>query len=332
MKILFVSQNLASFIEKDLGILQYEHQVRKKQLRGLVDIPSLIHGIIWADLTFCWFGKMHAFFAVLFSIVFHKKTVVVAGGDDVTCVPEINYGMFCFWWKKWCPLFVFQKANLILSVSEYNRKETIDNAKVDPIKVRKIYHGFDEHQWRPVNGISKETMVLTVGGINHETRIKKGLDLFIKTARHLPDIPFILVGPCGDDAIEILKADAPPNVNFIYGLYGEDLVWMYSRAKVYVQASVHESFGCSLAEAMLCECIPVVSHNAALPEIVGDCGFYSADLTSESLAKSIREALDADLDMGKRARQRIKHLFSIEKRRIDLLSAIDHVVNGHQQA
>ena len=96
-----------------------------------------------------------------------------------------------------------------------------------------------------------------------------------------------------------------------------------AKAKVYEQASRHESFGCSLAEAMLCECIPVVSRNAAIPEVVGDCGFYVNDLNPESVAGNVKEALNVSNDLRENARERIRTHFPLEKRKRELLIAVE---------
>ncbi len=325
MNILFVHQGLMSFVQRDLEILQSAHEVRDLRFRGLEDLPALMSGARWADLTFSWFGKLHAFFAVLFSRILNKKAVVVAGGDDVAYEPEIGYGMFSYWWKRWCPLFVFRCADLILSVSEFNRCETLVNARADPGKVRLLYHGFDVQNWSWADGRPKESMALTVGRVTVETFLVKGLDLFVQSAAHLSELPFLLVGPWQDEAVDRLRAIAPPNVTFTGGLYGADLVRAYRQARVYVQVSRHESFGCSVAEAMLCECVPVVSRRAALPEVVGDCGFYVDELTPEAVAARIEEALRSDL--GPRARERIVHEFPLEKRRRGLLAAVDEVMS-----
>lgn len=323
MKILFLYQGLITFIERDLKILQSVHQVRELRYQGLKNVPSIISGILWADLSFSWFGKLHAFWAVFFSKLVGKKSVVVAGGDDVAHVPSIKYGMFAYWWKKWCPLFVFKHADLIFPVSNYNLQETIENAGANPTKVKLLYHGFDGEKWKRVDGVSKETLVLTVGQVTNETFRKKGLDLFVRSAAYLPDVPFVLVGPWHDNAIDRLRAIASPNVTFTGGLYGEDLIRIYSQAKVYVQVSIHESFGCSLAEAMLCECLPVVSRRAALPEVVGDCGFYVDELNAEAVAIKIKKVLS--LDCGPKVRERIMQEFPLEKRQGMLLRAVNEV-------
>ena len=328
MKILFVHQGLMSFVRKDLEILQSVHDVDEYYFRGIRDIPKLICGVYRTDLTFSWFGKLHAFFAVFFSKILSKKAVVVAGGDDVANVPEIKYGMFAYWWKKWAPLFVFKYADLILPVSKSNLLETIENTGANPAKVELLYHGFDAKKWQPLDWVLKENLVLTVGSITSETFHKKGLDLFVKSAAYLPDVNFVLVGPWHDSAINWLQEIASSNVTFTGGLYGEDLIRMYSRAKVYVQPSIHESFGCSLAEAMLCECIPVVSRNGAIPEVVGDAGVYVDELRPENIAEKIRYALSLPDDYGKRARNRIVEKFPLSERRKQVLEAIEVLSNG----
>jgi glycosyltransferase involved in cell wall biosynthesis len=323
MKILFVHQGLQSFVQKDLEILCSAHEVREVCFKSLRNVPTMYEGVAWSDLTFSWFGKIHAFFAVLFSKMLVKKAVIVAGGDDVAYEPEFGYGLFSYWWKKWCPLFVFRYADLIPSVSKFNRRETIENAKADPTKVKWLYHGFDPCKFQLIPNVHKEKLVITVGGVDRERLNRKGYVTFVRSATFLPDTQFVVIGAWHDDAIDYLLGIAPTNVKFIGQVTDIDLLRWFSRAKVYVQASLHEAFGCSLAEAMLCECVPVVSRRAALPEVVGDCGFYVDDLAPAAVALRIREALGSADELGKKARERIKTLFPLEKRKMDLLQAID---------
>lgn len=326
MKILFVRQQYSSFVNEDIKILQSAHDIRELHFRGLKDIIALWKGVKWCDVTFCWFGKLHAFWAVFFSKLLGKKSAVIAGGDEVAYVPSIKYGMFNYWWKKWCPLFVFRYADLILPVSKFTQEETIKNAKADPKKIRMVYNGFSTDNFKRIETIKKEDLVITIGSVSKEGRIKKGLELFIKSASFLPEVKFILIGPDIDGSLEVLRKIAPNNVDILGGVYGEKLIEMYNKAKVYVQASVHESFGCSIAEAMLCECIPVVSRRAAIPEVVGDCGIYLDDLTPEVIAVKIKEALILSDDFGRRARERTCNLFSIEKRSEKLCNALASLI------
>ena len=325
MKILFIYQNLSSFVKNDLEILRSVHTVKTIRFRGISDIFDLLTGVVWCDITFSWFGKLHAFWAVLFSKLLKKKSIVVAGGDDVACVPEIGYGMFSYWRKKWCPLFVFKYTDVILPVSKFNEKETLLNAKADSKRTKMVYHGFSDNFFKKTPNVKKENIVITIGSVSRETESKKGLRLFIESAKFLPDTRFLLIGPDKDGTLQKLKKISSKNVEFLGGIYDWELVDLCSKAKVYVQVSVHESFGCSLAEAMLCECIPVVSKNGAIPEVVGDTGGYVDELTPENVAEKIRYALSLPEDYGKRARKRIIEKFPLPDRNRALLNVMSKI-------
>ncbi|MCX6827598.1 MAG: glycosyltransferase family 4 protein, partial [candidate division Zixibacteria bacterium] len=170
--------------------------------------------------------------------------------------------------------------------------------------------------------VNKERLVVTVGGVDWERTRRKGYEVFVKSAAHLPDVKFVLVGKWYDSSIDYLRKIAPGNVTFTGSVSQEELVKLLGRAKVYVQASFHEAFGCSLAEAMLCECIPVVSRNGAIPEVVGDTGIYLDELTPQELAKKIEIALKLPDEYGKRARKRIIECFPLIKRKNAILELI----------
>lgn len=331
MRILFVYQELQSFVQKDLDILREVHDVRAVQFTGrreLIrhlgpDLWRLWQGVLWCDLTFSWFGKLHAFFAVLFSRILGKNAVVVAGGDDVAncVVADKPYGLCADPIGKWFAYFTFRQSHLVIVISEYNRHETLTNTRVPPDNVLLLPHGFDKDIFHRIDGRRGQS-VLTIACLDRENHHRKGLRLFVEAARLLPDISFLLVGPDKDGTGEELVKVATANVTLTGGLYGQDLVTVLSFCAVYVQASEWESFGCSLAEAMLCECVPVVSRCTALPEVVGDCGFYVENLTSKDLAAKIQEALQSSPETGQRARQRIIDNFPLERRRQDLLRAV----------
>ena len=84
----------------------------------------------------------------------------------------------------------------------------------------------------------------------------------------------------------------------------------------------YDSFGMALAEAMACVCIPVLTNSAALPEVVGDVGFYVPYGDEKATAEAIEEALKSD--KGEEARERIKMMFPVreERREKELIQII----------
>lgn len=334
MKILFVYQGLQSFVQKDLDILRSIHEVHLIQFSGRKELikhifPNLWRlwqGILWCDLTFSWFGKLHAFFAVLFSKIVGKKAIVVAGGDDVADgkVEGKPYGLYACPLKRCLPNFVFRNADLVLAISQSNFQETLRNTQIELGKLRLLYHGFDPIVFASSEEKITKGLVVTISEVTSETVHLKGLKLFIQSAKYLPHVHFALVGPWKDCSIKQLQDIASPNVEFTGALYGRELVQFLQKSNVYVQASLYESFGCAIAEAMLCECVPVVSRSQSIPEVVGDCGIYLDELTPKELARKIQEAQNRP-ELGKMARERIVKLFPLQKRAQELLHAIEEV-------
>lgn len=323
IKILFVYSALGSFVRRDLEILEKCFHVKKmKVIMSPLTVLRLLKGILWADVVYAWFIKLNTFFAVLFCMVLRKKCIIVAGGYDVAYVPEINYGALFSPWRRIMVKFVLEHASKVLAVSGSNRNQIMRLAR--PKRLKLVYNGVDAEKFKPSG--EKENLVITVGRVSDSTIKRKGLDTFVKAAACLPDVRFILIGKY-DGSIERLKKMAGSNVIFTSYVSEESLLRYYQRAKVYCQLSAHESFGVALAEAMSCCCVPVVTRRYALPEVVGDTGFYAPYNDPEATAEAIRKALKSD--KGMKARERIKKHFSLEAREKRLISEIlDFAKNG----
>ncbi|MEF8848448.1 MAG: glycosyltransferase family 4 protein, partial [Candidatus Thermoplasmatota archaeon] len=210
-----------------------------------------------------------------------------------------------------------------LSVSKSNQNELLE--KVNPKRSVVVYNCVPVEDFYPHEG-EKEDMVITIGAVNFSNLQRKGLEMFVKVARFFPDIPFILIGKHDDDAIEYLKNIAPDNVVFTGFVSKKKLLRYCQQAKVYAQFSYHEGFGVSVAEAMLCECIPVVSRQFALPEVVGDVGFKVDYGDVEAAAEAVKKALQSTSDLGRKARKRVKNNFSMEKREQKLVKILKEML------
>lgn len=318
VKVAFVHNGLATFVERDLRILREKHEVRELHFHGLSSLPKIFVAVLWSDLSFAWFASIHAFWAVLFSKILGKKAVVVSGGYDVARVPEIKYGLCCRWWKRWCPKLIFRFADVILCVSEYNMRETLTNARAPRRKVQIIYHGIETEEWKISE---KEYTVISVGSVNKVSFARKGIDVYARAVSLIQSSDARLVGKVSADIESKIRQLSKGKLEMTGRVSFADLQRAVQKARVYVQASRHEAFGCSVAEAMLCGCVPVVSRRGALPEVVGNCGFYLDALTPEDLAAKIKLALESDI--GTRTRQRIVDNFPFERREIELLSAVE---------
>ena len=114
---------------------------------------------------------------------------------------------------------------------------------------------------------------------------------------------------------------APPNVEFRGFLSEAELIEEMRRATVYCQLSAHEGFGLALAEAMLAGATPVVTKEAAIPEVAGPVAEYVRYGDAEGTAQAVRRALDAP--RGEAARARIVNEFPLTRRAQGILEVID---------
>jgi glycosyltransferase involved in cell wall biosynthesis len=164
-----------------------------------------------------------------------------------------------------------------------------------------------------------------VGKVSWLNLRRKGIEGFVRSARFLPTTEFQVIGPWMDDSIEYLKQIASKNVTFRTNVDDSELVETYRQARVVVQASYHEGFGCALAEAMTFGCVPVVTRRGALPEVVGDTGYYVEYGRLEDLASAIALAMN-DEKKARLASERAKRLFTINERQRHLFKLMERAM------
>lgn len=148
------------------------------------------------------------------------------------------------------------------------------------------------------------------------------IDLIFKMADRFPQCRFTVLG----NTPAMRYERVPPNVSLHGFVPYEKLPAFYARHRFYLQLSIWEGFPSAPCEAMLCECVPIASTVAALPEIVGDAGFLLERKDPDRLKELIDQALGADLDsLGKKARKRIREKFPPAERR-KFLALVEEMV------
>ena len=234
--------------------------------------------LIWCNTIVVWFASFHALPVTLLNYFFNKRLIIIAGGFDVANVPNINYGAMRGKSRATLGKWLLSRAHSVIAVSKSNKQEILMNGTVPPEKIHLIYNAVPKKDYH--QSIDKKQQVLTVGEINEETYLRKGLDRFIKVAEKLPHIQFIHIGKWTDNKgnscqkmINYVKQISPENIQYLGFVKKEVLEQYYSESKGYLQLSRHEAFGVSVVEAMKYHCIPIVTNVFALPEIVGKCGY-----------------------------------------------------------
>lgn len=342
--VLFVYSHWQSFVREDYDLLSDGFKVKKLQFRmekGIITfflhqflgILNLLFTVPKNDVIYIWFCDYHAFWSVIVSKIFRKKSVIVVGGFDAVKIPSISYGLFMkdgirtamvkFAYRH-CDRIVAVDASLIKGLNSYAGKDAISGithfVKEIEDKCEVIPTGYDAEKWIVKE---KKLQVLTVALIKDEKVFKrKGIDLFLETAKNLPHIPFYLIGLQDQNLIpeHLRNLD---NLTIQPVLPQEELINLYAESKVYAQFSMSEGLPNVLCEAMVSGCIPVGSDVNGIPLAIGDCGFILKEKDIQAATNLTQEALDAKNEKSNCARNRIIKLFPKEKRRNLLYELIE---------
>jgi glycosyltransferase involved in cell wall biosynthesis len=322
MRILFVHNSLRTFVRFDRDILASEHDVDEMDFSVPARIVSLPWRLARADLLFIWFASLHSFFPALLGRAAGKPVISVVGAYDAANIPEINFGHMGHPWKRYVVRSICGASTVLVCNSEYARATVEQNIRPRaPIRV--IPHGV---QFPPLGQPEREPLVLTVGQIRRVNLARKGLEVFAQAAALVPEARFVIVGEIMDGSADYLRAMGPANLEIRDEVPQAELEDLYARASVYVQASVHESFGLTVVESMAAGDVPVVSRRGSLPEVAGPDAIFVDETDPKSVADGIRQGLQ----MTGKARRVIatyaRERFPLENRRrslIDLVAEFD---------
>lgn len=341
MKILFVHNyppgQLAPFVQTDLNILRERYDVEEFSMlsgrwqRGPLTSPRAWWLVSKFDLVYGWFGICAPF--ILMAKLLGKAACFSAGGSDIVNIPEIGYGLGQLKpRRRWLMMLGYKLADRVLIFSKASRLSLEEQSGIRSHNLMTVYLGVDIDYFTPIR--QKKTQALTVSYITKSNLLRKGINTFVEAANYLPETPFRLAGKIIDSsAVEHILNSAPKNFTFLGELSQAQLRTEYQQAQVYAQLSWHEGFGMALAEAMACGCIPLVTRNGSLPEIVGDTGFYVPLNDAQAAAEACRQAFQPNnRHLSQLSRERIADCFPIQKRKQSLYEIIEDLYSRKRSA
>ncbi len=347
-RLVYSTPVLISFARNDISLLGeafdvavFLFQPKKKWITpfGLLrQFFFLLRTVPGSSMIVCQFAGYHSLLPSLFGKVFRKPVLLVLGGTDCVKFPSIRYGNFTRWPLGLITRWSLQLADHLAPVDEslVESKHSYTSDPRDPVmqgyrglfpEIQTPYtviaYGYDPQRFRCE--VEKEPgSFITAAQMNAPNFHRKGIDLIFEMADRFPHCKFTILGNT-----PAMKYDrVPPNVEFHGFIPYEELADSYAKHRFYLQLSIWEGFPSAPCEAMLCECVPITSSVAALPQIVGDAGFILERKNADLLEKTIATALSSDLVvLGRRARQHIMESFPPSERR-KLLALVEEMVSA----
>jgi glycosyltransferase involved in cell wall biosynthesis len=189
-----------------------------------------------------------------------------------------------------------ERADKIVAVSHTTKQELIDIWDINPQKITVIYHGIDQNKLNipETKRIIDNPYILYVG----ERRAYKNFDRFITAFSNIsfkhPLLKLICTGQkLTNDEINkfrTLKIDEK-----VIHIPANEIVMkrLYNDAEMFVYPSLSEGFGMPVLEAMVQNCVVVLSNTSCLPEIAGNAGTYFDPYSIDDISGKIELVLNS---------------------------------------
>lgn len=348
-RLIYIYPSRSSFISSDVEFLSKKFDVKTQDLEWsnpkkllinwTLQKLFLIKYIFSSEAIVISFAGYFSLIPVLFGKIFSKKTLLILNGTDCVSFPEYNYGSLR---KPFLRFFVEKSQKLAskllpVDVSLIEQEHTFDENIIEKkqgfkaffpkikTKVKIIPNGLDTVFWHCNSLIArKKDFITVVSATKKSTAIFKGIDLVIEVAKQYPTKTFTIIGMSEKVQKGFKVTD---NVVFYPFVQREILLKLYQEHQFYMQLSVNEGFGCALAEAMLCGCIPIVSNSGSLPNVAGVTAFVVEKRgivnVSEIINKVLSLSEENKAELAETSRNHIVNNFDISNRECLLLKEIN---------
>jgi glycosyltransferase involved in cell wall biosynthesis len=179
-----------------------------------------------------------------------------------------------------------------ITVSNFLKEET-KKFGVKENKISVVYNGVNDVgvQLKPLD--KKEVAIGSMARLHY----KKGYSMLVSAMSGITDLDWTLyIWGEGDERPKLeamIKKLGLENRIFLPG-FTNDVSGSLKSVDIYVQPSLEEGFGITVAEAMYAGKVVVVTPAGSLPELVtdGKTGFVTADISSEALTIELREMIE----------------------------------------
>jgi len=236
-----------------------------------------------------------------------------------------------------------RKAEQIVTVSEFSKKDIVNLYGVPPEKVKVVYNGANEN-FRPVgNSVKEETRkklsyacpyFIFVGALHPRknlARLFQAFDYFKE--QHKSDIKLLVVGNKKYWTREIREAYEGmrhgDEVIFSGRMSAEDLHKAVASALAMTYVSYFEGFGIPIIEAYRCDTAVITSNVTSMPEVAGNAALLVDPFSVKSIAEALEKiAFDPELrtELIEKGRERRK-IFTWQNSADNLWEVIEKVLN-----
>lgn len=199
------------------------------------------------------------------------------------------------------------KSDHVTTISNFVKKEIINNFDIDEEKITPIYIGVDlDDEKSPIKpDIPNGEFLFTIGQVVE----KKNFLTLVSMMTHLPNFKLVIAGNNNSNyAAHIKNKINELKLNHRVFLIGpvsdQQRLWLFKQCRAFVFPSLAEGFGIPPIEAMSVGKPVFISRLTSLPEIAGDHAYYWDRFEPEYMANEVISGLhDFNSNPDKKAMQ-----------------------------
>ena len=236
-----------------------------------------------------WFFVADIFFPGIESIKYMAELqnieVKIAGFNHAGRADKFDFIQSLKKWSDSSELAYHDVCDLIFVGSEFHKQNIIDYFKQDPEKIIVTGCVWDTQKAIEVfpHKMQKEEFVI----FPHRISPEKGVDDLLEIASLNPDMQFLITSSSKNE----LNIQLPKNIKYVNGLTKRQYYMYLSKAKYYLSTAYQETFGYTLREALMYDCIIAVPNRVCYPEMIPRTNLFDEN-------KDVRRIFDAGLIMN----------------------------------
>ena len=315
--------------------------------RSVRDVWAMTRQVLKHDLNLFFFPTVYSYFPILnqskIALTIHD---MIPDSHPAEVFP--NRKRKFFWRLK--QFMALRQADLILTVSEYSKREILHYCRLRDAQVRVVPEApgvafkqlpHDEQMMQALKRYQfppTQRFLLHVGGISPHKNLKTLIHVFSRLIGEasFSDLKLVLVGDYTTDSfysdypalrLQIDQLSLAEKVIFTGFVSDDELAILYNAALLVVFPSFAEGFGLPAIEAMACG-TPVAASNAgSLPETLAEAGRFFDPHNSAQMLDTVRRILTDDTlrqEMKQRGLNRSKQ-FQWSKASETLLSIFEEM-------
>lgn len=242
--------------------------------------------------------------------------------------------------RRWAARYrdVVRRSRLIMTLSEYSKREIVELLGAAPERVRVIVPAAaPAFRIRSANEIAaaqsryglQQPYILFAGGTDPRKNLSGALRAFALATQTLPPeicLAVVGAGQAGDATRAALSTSLLSRVRFLGFVPDDDFAALMSGCRVFLFPTLFEGFGLPALEAMSCGAAVVTSSTTSLPEVCGDAAVLVDPSDAPALAAAlIRVETDAVL------RERLQRRGPERATRFSWRSAADHTLDLYRE-